>query len=199
MDDSDRSRSAGCDQAIWHIEDALCAAIGDRLVEQPEFIPSPSEPTQREIPAYSVIVARCGVAKEHPCGLTIDDIHHADQGTGRKVALPMTAELIIEDQPKRIIRLKVFLEMLCGVNQKPASMRAAPVPGLMHLAFGAPKAGPRGCHREIAFIDQPRAAMADHRISANSLLSGDVRSLSIRTPLATSAEPLRARIGHSRA
>ncbi len=52
----------------------------------------------------------------------------------------MRAELINEDQPKRISR---FLEAFCGVNEKPASMRASPVPGFMHLASGAPKAGPR--------------------------------------------------------
>ena len=55
----------------------------------------------------------------------------------------MSAELIIEDQPKRIIQSKVFLEVLCGVNQKPASVRASPVPGFMHLAIRTPKAGPR--------------------------------------------------------
>src|SRR5713101_5346238 len=52
----------------------------------------------------------------------------------------MRAELINEDQPKRISR---FLEAFCGVNEKPATMGASPVPGFMHLASGAPKAGPR--------------------------------------------------------
>src|SRR6266852_3572964 len=62
-------------------------------VEKPELIPFPSEPTRREIAAFSVIVARCGVPKEHFGRLTIDNINHADQGTGRKVHGPMTAEL----------------------------------------------------------------------------------------------------------
>jgi hypothetical protein len=131
------------DQVIWHIEDALCATIGDRRVEKPERVSFPSEPTRPEIAALSVIVARCGVAKENLCRLTIDNIHHADQGTSRKVIGPITAEFIIEDQPKRIVEFEGFLEVLSRVNQKPASMRASPVPGFMHLALGTPKAGPR--------------------------------------------------------
>ena len=52
------------DQVIRHIEDALRATIGDRLAEKPERISFPSEPTRREIAAFSVIVARCGVPNE---------------------------------------------------------------------------------------------------------------------------------------
>jgi hypothetical protein len=125
------------DQVIWHIEDALRATIGDRLVEKPEPISFPGKPTRRKIAAFSVIVARCGVPKERLRRLTVDDLHYPDQGTGRKVPGPITAELIIEDQPKRLSQIKGFLEALCGVNQKPASMRASPVPGFMHLALGA--------------------------------------------------------------
>jgi len=55
-----------------------------------------------------------GVPKRRLCCVTIHDIHHPDQGTGREVSGPMTAELIIEDQPKRIIRFKVSLEALYG-------------------------------------------------------------------------------------
>src|ERR1700730_956583 len=61
-------------QAIWHVEDALCATIGDRRIEEPELISFPSEPTRPEIAALTVIVARCGVAKENLCRLTIDNI-----------------------------------------------------------------------------------------------------------------------------
>jgi len=56
--------SARRDQVGWHIEDALSATIGDRLVEKPELISLPSEPTRREIATFSVIVARCGVPRE---------------------------------------------------------------------------------------------------------------------------------------
>ena len=56
--------SARRDQVGWHIEDALSATIGDRLVEKLELISFPSEPTRREIAALSVIVARCGVPRE---------------------------------------------------------------------------------------------------------------------------------------
>ena len=62
------------DQVIWHVEDALCTTVGDRLVEKPEFIPFPSEPTRREIAAFSVIVARRGVPQEHLCRLTTDNM-----------------------------------------------------------------------------------------------------------------------------
>ena len=67
---------------------------------------------------------------------------NSDQGAGRKVIDPSVAELIIEDQPKPIIQMN-GLEPLCSVHQEPASMPAAPASGLMHLALGAPKAGPR--------------------------------------------------------
>jgi hypothetical protein len=113
----------------------LRPTVGDRRVEKPELLSFPSEPTRREIAAFSVVVARCAIPQEHFGRLTIDDIHHADQGTGWKVGGPMTAELIIEDQPNRIIRFKIFLEALRGVNQQPASMAASPVPGFMHLAL----------------------------------------------------------------
>ena len=113
----------------------LLATIGDRLVEEPKLISFPSEPARREIAALSVFVARGGVPRERLCRQAIDDIHHPDQGAGRKVFGPFVTELIIEDQPKPIIQIEICLEALCGVNQKPASMRAAPVPGLVHLAF----------------------------------------------------------------
>lgn len=105
--------------------------------------------------AGNVAVARCGVPKSACVRLTIDKIHDADQGTGRKVPGPITAELIIEDQPKPIIRFKVFLEALCGVNQKPASMAASPMPGFMHLALGTPKAGPRLPKRDRLHLNAP--------------------------------------------
>jgi hypothetical protein len=130
-------------QVVWHIEDALRGTIGDRRVEKLEPISFPREPTRREIAAFSVIVARRCVPQNHSRRLTIDDVDHPDQGTGRKVFGPITAELIVEDQPKRIIQSKVLLEPLGGVNQKPPSMRASPMSGFMHLASGAPKAGPR--------------------------------------------------------
>jgi hypothetical protein len=132
------AETAHGDQVIWHVEDAWRATIGDRLVEKPEPISFPGKPTQPEIPAFSVIVARCVVTNERLRRMTIHDVHHADQGTNRQIPGPMTAELIVEDQSKRIIQIKVFLEALCGVNQKPASMRASPVPGFMHLASRAP-------------------------------------------------------------
>ena len=78
------------DQVIRHIEDALCPTIGDRLVETPKLIPFPSKPTRPEIAALSVIVARCGVPKRRLCWVTIHDIHHPDQGTGREIPGPMT-------------------------------------------------------------------------------------------------------------
>jgi hypothetical protein len=53
-------------QIVWHIEDALSATIGDRLVEKPEFIPFPGEPTRREIATFEVI-ARPGVPKNRVC------------------------------------------------------------------------------------------------------------------------------------
>jgi hypothetical protein len=56
--------TANRDQLIWHVEDALRATIGDRLVEKPELIPFPSEPARREIAALAVIVARRGVPRE---------------------------------------------------------------------------------------------------------------------------------------
>ena len=148
--------SARRDQVGWHIEDALRATIRDRLVEKPELISFPSEPTRREITPLSVIVARCGIPKECLCRQAIDDVHHPNQGAGRKVFGPFFAELIIEDQPKPIIQAEVFLEPLRGVNQKAASMRAAPMPGLMHLAFGAPKAGPRLPKRDRLHQTTPR-------------------------------------------
>ncbi len=60
------AETAHRDQVIWHVEDALCATIGDGLVEKPELIPFPSKPTRPEIAAFSVIVARCccGVTNE---------------------------------------------------------------------------------------------------------------------------------------
>jgi hypothetical protein len=65
-------------QVVWHIEDALLATIGDRLFEEPVLIPFPREPIRREIAAFSVIVARCGVPKEPLRRQTIDDMHHPD-------------------------------------------------------------------------------------------------------------------------
>ena len=56
--------SARRDQVGWHVEEALSASIKDRLVEKPELISFPSEPTRREIAALSIIVARCGIPKE---------------------------------------------------------------------------------------------------------------------------------------
>jgi hypothetical protein len=135
--------SADGDQVVWHVEDASRAPIRDRLLEKPEFIPFPSELTRREIAAFSVIVARCGVTNERLRRLTIHDIHHADQSTSRQIPGPMAAELIVEDQPKRMIQFKVFLEALCGVNQQPASVGASLMPGFVHLARGTRKAGPR--------------------------------------------------------
>jgi hypothetical protein len=135
-------------QVIGHTEDTLLATIGDRLVEEPELISFPSEPTRREIAALSVIVARCGVTNERLRQLTIHDVHHADEGTSRQIPGPMTAELIVEDQPKRMIQFKVFLKALCSVNQERASMRAPPMPGFVHLAPGTPQAGPRLPKRE---------------------------------------------------
>jgi hypothetical protein len=126
------------DQLVWHTEDALSPTIRDRLIKKPELVSFPSEPTGREIAALPVIIARCGVPKECLCRLTIDDVHHADQGTGRKLSGPITTELIIEDHSKQITQIKVFLEVLSGVNQKPASMRASPVPGFVHLPPGTP-------------------------------------------------------------
>jgi hypothetical protein len=70
--------------------------------------------------------------------LTIDNIHHADQGTSRQVGGPVSAELIIEDQPKRIIRVEVCLEALSGVNEKPPTMAASPMPGFVQFAPGTP-------------------------------------------------------------
>ncbi len=52
------------DQVIWHIEDALRATMRDWLVEKPEPISFPSEPTRSEIATFSVIVARGGVPNE---------------------------------------------------------------------------------------------------------------------------------------
>ncbi len=151
--------TADRDQLIWHIENALCAPIADRLVETPELTPFPCEPTRREIAALSVIVARCGVTNERLRQLTIHDVHHADEGTSRQIPGPMTAELIVEDQPKRISQFKIFLEALCSVNNKPASMRASPMPGFVHLALGTPKAGPRLPERDRLHQSTPR----DHR------------------------------------
>jgi hypothetical protein len=111
-------------QVIGHTEDTLLATIGDRLVEEPELISFPSEPTRREIAALSVIVARCGVPTER-LSRAIDDIHHPDQSAGRKVFGPFFPELMIEDQPKPVIQIEVRLEALCGVNQKPTAMRAS--------------------------------------------------------------------------
>jgi hypothetical protein len=131
------------DKIIWHIEDALSSTIGDRLVEKPEFIPFPSKSAPPKITTFEVIVCRCGIPKNRVCWLTIDHVHHADQGTGRKVHGPTTAELIVEDQPKRIDRSKIFLEALCGMNEKPTSMAASPMPGFMHLTRGTSQARPR--------------------------------------------------------
>ena len=132
-------------------------------VEKPELIPFPSEPTRREIAAFSVIVARCGVPKEHFGRLTIDNINHADQGTGRKVHGPMTAELIFEDQAERIIQFKVFLEALCDVNQKPASMRESPMPSrssFAQAAVAADEAAPASFYGDIVLDGKDNIAVS---------------------------------------
>jgi hypothetical protein len=46
----------------------------------------------------------------------------------------MSAELIVEDQAERIIRSKVLLEVLCGMNEEPPAMSALPMAGFMNLA-----------------------------------------------------------------
>src|SRR5947209_5890823 len=100
LQETSRSRSGGAfwsafaattlgDQVIRQVEDALSATIGDRLVEKPVLIPFPREPTRREIAAFSVIVARCGVPRERLCRQAIDEIYHPDQGAGRKFGGPM--------------------------------------------------------------------------------------------------------------
>ncbi len=99
-----RIAAAYGDQLIWHVEEALLATKGDRLVEAAKFIPPPSKPTRREIAAFSVIVGRYGIPGERLCRNAIDDIHHPDERTRRKVVGPMRTELIVEDQPERIIR-----------------------------------------------------------------------------------------------
>ena len=151
--------------------------MGDRLVEKPKPISFPGEPTRPEVAAQSVIVARCGVPNEGLRRQTINKIHHPDQGTGRKVFGPITAELIIEDQPKRIIQIKVFFEPLSRVNEKPASMRASPMPGFMHLAWGAPKACPRLPKRDrlhqLIPIDQDWRQIPPRSLAGGPLM-GDV-------------------------
>jgi hypothetical protein len=105
----------------------------------------------------------------------------------------MIAELIIEDQPKPIIQTEVYLEALCGVNQKPTSMRAAPMPGLMHLALGTPKAGPRlpkrdRLHQPIPSDHAGKQTPADDsgRLVRNVDLDPDCRRLP--PPISAAAE-----------
>jgi hypothetical protein len=74
--------------------------------------------------------------------LAIDHIHHADQGTGRKVSGPSTPELIVEDAAQWVVEFKVSLEVLCGMDEKPTSMSAPPMAGFMRLPRRTPKARP---------------------------------------------------------
>jgi len=132
--------SARCDQTIWHTEDALSSTIGDRLVEKPELIafqanrPGPKSPHFRSSSLAAVSPESLCVGRQSTT-LTIPI-----RAPGGEVFGPMRAVLMIEDQPTPIIQIKICLEALCGVNQKP--MQAAPGPGLMHLALGTPQAGP---------------------------------------------------------
>ncbi len=109
-------------QLVWYNKESSCATKGDRLLEIPKLFSSPSESARREIAAYSVIVAGRGIPRERPCRQAINDIYHPDQGACRKLFGPSVAELIVEDQPKPIIQIKIRLEAPCGVHQKPAAM-----------------------------------------------------------------------------
>ena len=134
--------TAYSDQVIWHIEDALRATIGDRLVEKPELISFPSEPTRREIAAFSVIVARCGVPKERPA--SVDNRRHSPSRSGHRSEglWSISAELIVEDQPKRIIQIK----LRSALRREPeASLDASIASAGSHAPCvrRTPKAGPR--------------------------------------------------------
>ena len=152
------------DHVGWHIEDALSTPIGDRLIKMPELISFPREPTRREIATFSIIVARCGIPIERLRQPTIDDIHHANQRTGRKVPGPMTAELIVEDQPKPIIQIGPSRS--AWRREPAASLDATSPAGLMHLASLEHQRLAHGCQREITFINHaerpqiPRVSVA---------------------------------------